>query len=173
MARHRRNDREDGFTLIELLLTVSIGGLLAVALMTTVAVSFQAADSTSARFEESQDAQIAAAYFAADVAGSNRIAATACGVPPPSATIVDLEAVDGSIVSYERVVEHARPQLVRRSCDPAGQIINETTMSHHLGDHHGCCVDHGCSVGGRAFRDPQQRLQGGDDERRECHHRSR
>lgn len=64
MLRH--DDR--GFTLIELLLAIVILGIITVPLGNVIISYLRNTDATTARLSESHDAQISAAYFAADVA---------------------------------------------------------------------------------------------------------
>jgi prepilin-type N-terminal cleavage/methylation domain-containing protein len=62
----RRDDR--GFTLIELLVAIVIIGIIAAPLGNVMIGYLRNTDATTARLSESHDAQIAAAYFAQDVA---------------------------------------------------------------------------------------------------------
>jgi prepilin-type N-terminal cleavage/methylation domain-containing protein len=59
-----------GFTLIELLIAVSILGVITVPLGNLMIEYFQNTTRTTVRLNESHDAQIAAAYFAQDVAST-------------------------------------------------------------------------------------------------------
>lgn len=62
-------DRDErGFTLIELLVAVVIIGIITVPLANVVIGYLRNADATTGRLSESHNAQISAAYFAADVA---------------------------------------------------------------------------------------------------------
>ncbi|MEA2922852.1 MAG: hypothetical protein QOF07_2822 [Bradyrhizobium sp.] len=81
IARLRRLRRIDaGFTLIELLMAVSILGVITVPLGNVMIEYFQNTTRTTVRLNESHDAQIAAAYFAQDVA-STGIRSTATPYP--------------------------------------------------------------------------------------------
>ncbi|HJQ44864.1 MAG TPA: prepilin-type N-terminal cleavage/methylation domain-containing protein [Amycolatopsis sp.] len=60
--------RDGGFTLIELLAAIAILGVITVPLANVVLVYLRTSDQTVARLTESSDAQLAAAYFARDVA---------------------------------------------------------------------------------------------------------
>jgi prepilin-type N-terminal cleavage/methylation domain-containing protein len=65
-----RGRDQAGFTLIELLMTISIMGVITVPLGNLVIEYFQNTTQTVARVAESHDAQLAAAYFAQDVAST-------------------------------------------------------------------------------------------------------
>ncbi|MBV9822902.1 MAG: prepilin-type N-terminal cleavage/methylation domain-containing protein [Actinobacteria bacterium] len=64
-SRLRRDER--GFTLVELMVAVVIIGVITAPLADVVIGYLHNADATTARLSESHDAQISAAYFAADV----------------------------------------------------------------------------------------------------------
>ena len=66
MNNRRRTDH--GFSLIELLITIAILGIVLVPLSGLVLSYFKDTTATSARLYESHDAQIAATYFAQDIA---------------------------------------------------------------------------------------------------------
>jgi prepilin-type N-terminal cleavage/methylation domain-containing protein len=68
LTGRRDPGRDGGFTLIELLVCIVILGIIAVPLSMALFSYFKNSDSTQARLAESHDAQIAAAYFAQDVA---------------------------------------------------------------------------------------------------------
>jgi prepilin-type N-terminal cleavage/methylation domain-containing protein len=76
MLISRRERREDGFTLIELLITVSLVGMVTVALAGAILGYLKNTDTTTRRLNESHDAQISAAYFAQDVASMGVRSAT-------------------------------------------------------------------------------------------------
>lgn len=64
----RSSPADAGFTLIELVMTVSIMGVIVIALTGVVISYFKATVDTQARMTESQDVQFAAAYWQRDVA---------------------------------------------------------------------------------------------------------
>lgn len=66
--RSRISRRDSGFTLIELLITIVILGVITVPLANLVISFFTNSNTTTGRLSESHDEQIAAAYFAQDVA---------------------------------------------------------------------------------------------------------
>lgn len=64
----RLKDRDDGFTLIELLAAITILAVITVPLANVVLGYLRTSGQTVAQLAESSDAQLAAAYFARDVA---------------------------------------------------------------------------------------------------------
>jgi prepilin-type N-terminal cleavage/methylation domain-containing protein len=66
--RSRRQNSDGGFTLIELLITTVILGVITIPLANLVISYFTTSTVTTGRLSESHDEQIAAAYFAQDVA---------------------------------------------------------------------------------------------------------
>jgi len=66
LRKLRHDDR--GFTLIELLVAIVIMGIIAVPMGNVIISYLRNTDATTARLSESHDAQVSAAYFAADVA---------------------------------------------------------------------------------------------------------
>jgi prepilin-type N-terminal cleavage/methylation domain-containing protein len=61
--------RDEGFTLVELLITIVLLGVIIVPLGNVIIGFLRNTDAISVRLTESHDAQISAAYLAADVAG--------------------------------------------------------------------------------------------------------
>ena len=62
-----RRHADDGFTLVELLLAIVMLGIIIVPLANMVINALRQTDQSSGRLAESHDAQISAAYWAADV----------------------------------------------------------------------------------------------------------
>lgn len=60
---------ESGFTLIEVLITITLTGIVSVALSDLVITALRQISATSDRLDLSQDEQLGAVYFARDVAG--------------------------------------------------------------------------------------------------------
>jgi prepilin-type N-terminal cleavage/methylation domain-containing protein len=92
IGRVHRDER--GFTLIELLVTITILGVIAVPLGAALITFFRNTDETTDRFSESHDAQIAAAYFAQDVASLGRRDWT--DAPYPLAQSVEVNLPSGA-----------------------------------------------------------------------------
>lgn len=90
MFKLSRDDR--GFTLIELLIAIVILGIIAVPLSNVLIGFLHNTDATSARFAESHDAQISAAYFAGDVASLGVRDWSGAVTPPPLTQSVELDA---------------------------------------------------------------------------------
>jgi prepilin-type N-terminal cleavage/methylation domain-containing protein len=68
LKRHPARRGDGGFTLIELLISIAILGVITLPIGNLIINYLQSTSQTTARLSESHDAQIAAAYFAQDVA---------------------------------------------------------------------------------------------------------
>ena len=68
LSRHRAIADDGGFTLVELLLVIVVIGVIMVPLADVVLGALRQTDQSAGRLAESHDAQLSAAYFAADVA---------------------------------------------------------------------------------------------------------
>src|SRR5262245_32831881 len=96
-----RRDAQAGFTLVELLLVIVILSIVGGVVATAIVVSGKSTAQTTAQYAESHDAQLASAYWAADVQNANRVSFTAlCGGGPGLANLVNFVSDDGSIASY-------------------------------------------------------------------------
>jgi len=95
--RFRARGSESGFTLVELVVTISIMGIVAVALGAAFVVSAHDSIGISDRFGESQDAQIASANLATDVQSNAALATPSCTSGSP---VIGFGYDDGTVASY-------------------------------------------------------------------------
>jgi prepilin-type N-terminal cleavage/methylation domain-containing protein len=154
-AKARRSD--DGFTLIELLMAVVIIGIITVPLGNLLIEYFQNTTQTTARLNESHDAQIAAAYFATDIAsvgtrdqttqvlnqsiwtGSTTGAPYACGgaTTPLVLAVWDQFTGPGSTpttieASYFTRTVGTESQLVRVHCSGSATADSTVVLAHDI-----------------------------------------
>ncbi|WP_427889874.1 PulJ/GspJ family protein [Kribbella sp. GL6] len=143
---------EEGFTLVEMLVAVVIIGIVMLPLA-NVLIGFLRTDGlASARMDESHDAQIAAAYWAQDVAsvgirqsydvGTRTFplaqsvnVAFPCSLPAGSTTTVtlgwdELDANGNASAVRVAYVTSGR-SLIRLRCD-AGSLTSTATLAHEL-----------------------------------------
>jgi prepilin-type N-terminal cleavage/methylation domain-containing protein len=99
-ARFPRLRCEDGFTLPELIIGIAIVSLLVGAIGSALIVSFRTTDVTSARFEESHDAQITSAYLANDVQSAGSVKVPGGSSCTASTRLVDFKYAGGLTASY-------------------------------------------------------------------------
>ncbi len=87
---------ERGFTLVELLITISLMGVVSLALGDLLISALREMDATSDRMDLSQDAQLGGVYFAQDVAavGLRDYTAGGVGTTLPFLPSVQLNAAD-------------------------------------------------------------------------------
>jgi prepilin-type N-terminal cleavage/methylation domain-containing protein len=154
----RRIRRDAGFTLIELLITIVIMGVITIPLANFVINYFVNTSTTTGRLSESHDEQLAATYFASDVASvGSRGGATSlqqsiwpgsfpagsCGSSASAANQVLLltwdnitwtgsaEAVRTDAVAYVKAVASGETQLRRIYCQGSTQVSNIVVV-HNL-----------------------------------------
>ena len=91
-----RSTAERGFTLIEVLITISLMGVVSLALSDLVIGALRQMTATSDRMDVSQDEQLGAAYFARDVAalGLRDYGAAIGGESLPFKPSIQLDAAD-------------------------------------------------------------------------------
>jgi Prokaryotic N-terminal methylation motif len=91
----------DGFTIVELLIGMTIMVILIGAIASALVVGLKTTDQTTARMDESHDAQISSAYLAKDVQSAATVTVVAgggnCGAASP---LVTFNYSDGSAASY-------------------------------------------------------------------------
>ncbi|MDP9331354.1 MAG: type II secretion system GspH family protein [Actinomycetota bacterium] len=95
-ARFPGLQREDAFTLVELIIGMVIVGLLVGAIGSALVVSLRTTDVTSARFNESHDAQISSAYLANDVQSAASVAVPGGSNCTASSRLVDFNYASGT-----------------------------------------------------------------------------
>jgi prepilin-type N-terminal cleavage/methylation domain-containing protein len=159
MSRRARED--GGFTLIELLITIVVMGIIIVPLSGLVLSYFKDTTATSARLYESHDAQIAATYFAQDVASvGTRVSAapdsllaqsvwtnvtngsqtSPCGSTGTALVLLawdDVPTIGTTTLGYDRVaytlqVVSGATQLHRIACRGSATIISDTVVAREV-----------------------------------------
>jgi prepilin-type N-terminal cleavage/methylation domain-containing protein len=88
---------EQGFTLVELVVTISIMGVVAVALGAAFVVSAHDSIGVSDRFAESHDAQVASGFLATDIQSNAALATPICTAGSP---VIGFGYDDGTVASY-------------------------------------------------------------------------
>ncbi|MCU1690892.1 MAG: hypothetical protein JWN20_2820 [Jatrophihabitantaceae bacterium] len=155
------NRRDDGFTLIELLITIVIMGIITVPVSGLVLSYFKNTAATSARLYESHDAQIAATYFAQDVASvgtrisvapdsllaqsvwtnvANGSQAYPCGSSGTALVLLawdDVPTAGTTTLGYGRVaytlrVASGETQLHRIACYGSATISSDIVIAHYV-----------------------------------------
>ena len=128
---HKRTkvDDENGFTLVELLIVIVILGIVAGAIATAFLVIGHSSKETTQRFNESHDAQIAAAYLANDVQSAQTITSTACGSGGTS--VVGFRYEDASIATYSYETASGEAQVTRRFCPSGGSPEPTVVLVHY------------------------------------------
>jgi prepilin-type N-terminal cleavage/methylation domain-containing protein len=95
-----RLQQEGGFTLVELIIGMVIVGLLVSAIGSALVVSLRTTDVTTARFNESHDAQITSAYLANDVQSAASVAVPGGSNCTSSTRLADFNYTGGLTASY-------------------------------------------------------------------------
>jgi prepilin-type N-terminal cleavage/methylation domain-containing protein len=152
----------DGFTLVELLVAIAILGIITVPLSSVVIAYLRNTDATTARLIESHDAQIAAAYWAQDVASIGTRSTTnpfalnqsvetgvaynaglyPCGAAGTPSAIVRLAwdqfsgpAAPAVIVRVAYVVQTTvagQTELHRLRCEGSPVVVSDVILAHDL-----------------------------------------
>lgn len=108
---------EEGFTLIEVLVGMVILSIIMVAIAAALIVGMQTTDSTTARLNESHDAQISSAYLANDVQSAANVSVVSGGASCASTTkLVDFTyaaSAGGQTASYSCGPANGETQVTR------------------------------------------------------------
>lgn len=139
----RTDERDHGMTLTELLITVSILGVVAIALSGAVVAFLKHQDNASDRIDRSRGLQQLVNYLPADVASSQRIETSGpwtnpcLGIGTPILNLLWGESFPGAdavavTVTYIRSSDNS--ELIRRQCGTEG--TSTQTMARNLTDAH-------------------------------------
>jgi len=130
----RLND--DGFTLVELTVSILILSVIVVVIGGALIFGLKTFGSTTQRLSESHDLQLAASYFAADVASARTVSLAADpSCPVSGSVVVTLGWTDptagNEVVSYVTQTVTGGRQMVRHLC--AAGTTADVTVVHALG----------------------------------------
>ena len=129
LRNHRHPQREAGFTLPELLITIVILGIVAAVIVEAFMTTSKNTATTTQRFNESHDAQIATAYLANDVQSAATISATACGGGGLTNLVNFADDTGATTVSYFYGTVSGESRVVRRSCATSDDAV----LVHYAG----------------------------------------
>ncbi|HKS98434.1 MAG TPA: prepilin-type N-terminal cleavage/methylation domain-containing protein [Rugosimonospora sp.] len=145
--------RDDGFTLVELLLVIVILGIIAYPLGNAAISYLHNSNATTARFAESHDAQITAAYWSQDVASvgtrsttspyallqsvnNSSYPCTLAGTTQLVSLVWDNYATAGTatqvIVAYVQQTVGGEHQLIRIRCSGSSTPSSTIVVAHNL-----------------------------------------
>jgi prepilin-type N-terminal cleavage/methylation domain-containing protein len=139
-GRARRG--EAGFTLAEMVISISILGIVAVAIGAAFVVTAHDSVGVSERFSQSHDAQMASTYLATDVQNATQIAPLTCG-----ANVISLSESDGTTANYWYGTQGGEERLTRSICSSGGAVQSAIVLVHNGGGAPtvSCVAD--CNVG--------------------------
>jgi prepilin-type N-terminal cleavage/methylation domain-containing protein len=116
LHKRQRGQREAGFTLPELLIVIVILGIVAAVIAEAFMTTSRNTASTTQRFNESHDAQIATAYLANDVQSAATISASACGAAGLTNLVNFADLSGATTVSYFFGSVSGESRVIRRTC---------------------------------------------------------
>jgi hypothetical protein len=133
------------------LLVIVVLGIVVGVLAQAIVVSAKSTASTTKRFNTSHDAQLASAYLAADVQNTQTLSSATCYPGTPSNNVINFAYTDSSVASYYYGSVSGETALVRRFCDPGGNLTADVTLVHNLSTGtaptKSCTSPTGCAVG--------------------------
>lgn len=151
-----RGRSEAGVTLVELVIGVAVIGIVVPALAGAFIVGFRTLADTGDRVSESSSAEIATAYWGADVMNATAVSLAAVGCPVPGDPVVSFAVVSGYVTWFVSSTD----ALVRREC---GTFTSDTTIAGSLSvtsTPAAVCADINCN--GRVTLTLPQAGQGGE-----------
>lgn len=122
--------RDRGEALSSLTVAVAIAAMLVAALTAALSATLASTSSTTTQLSESNDVQLVADSFAADVQAMAEVTTQDCGTQPSESPVVAIERGDGAVVAYYSNSTEA--SLTRRVCDQFGTVIVSRKLARDL-----------------------------------------